>query len=71
MNIGNNSHWGKVGSEINVSLKRTTNPMSPVTNQIIPSRRTFSRGSRIHAGSMDLTNSTDPQEESQEGLITQ
>ena len=60
-----------MGSEINVSLKRTTDPMSPVTNQIIPSRRTFSQGSTIPAGSMDLTNSTDPQEEGQEGLITQ
>ena len=43
-----------------MSLKRTMNPMSPVTNRIIPSRRTFSQGSRIPAGSMDPTNSTDP-----------
>ena len=45
--------------------------MSPITNRIIHSRRTFSRGSRIPAGSMGVPHSTDQQEEGQEGLITE
>ena len=60
-----------MGSEGKVAFERTTNLMSPITNQVIHSRRTFFQGSRIPAGSMDLTNLTDPQEEGQEGLITQ
>ena len=44
--------------------------MCPFSTGVIHSRRTFPRGIGIPASSMNLTHSTDPQEEGQEVLIT-
>ena len=71
MDRDENSHqeWG--GMSLKVASKRTTNPMSPITNQIILSRRTFTQGGRIPAGSMNLTCSSYQQEGGQEGPPTE
>ena len=66
-----NSHPQWWGMSLKVASKRTTNPMSPITNQIIHSRRTFSQGGRIPAGSMDLACSFYQQEWGQEGPLTE
>ena len=56
-----------MGSEMDVSLGRTTNPMCPFSTQGIHSRRTFLQGIRIPADSMNLTPLMDLLEEGQEG----
>ena len=56
---------------LKVASKRTTNPMSPIANRIVHSRRTFSQGGRIPAGSMNLTCSSYQQEGGQEGPPTE
>ena len=66
-----NSHQEQWGISLKVASKRTMNPMSPITNRIIHSRRTFSQGGRIPAGSMDLTCSSYQQEGGQEGTPTE
>ena len=65
-----NSHQEQWGMSLKVASRRTTNPMRPITNQIIHSRRTFSQEGRIPAGSMDLTCSSYQQEGGQEGPPT-
>ena len=65
-----NSQQEQWGMSLKVASKRTTNPMSPTANQIVHSRRTFSQGGRIPAGSMNLTCSSYQQEGGREGPPT-
>ena len=71
MDRDENSHQERWGMSLKVASKRTTNPMSPIMNQIIHSRRTLSQGGRIPAGSMNLTCSSYQQEGGQEGPPTE